>query len=131
MTQPVEQLSLFPDPPPTPPARPGNARVTSHAAGVAMLPHIGTLQRKVLGYLVARGEVGGTDGEIQRDLGIRGSTERPRRKELEEGGFVQDSGRVRQTAAGRAAVVWTATDAATMESPPMPVFSDEGHPDGE
>jgi len=115
----MNQLEMFNG---TPPTGANNTAVTSRAAGVAMMPHVGTLRRKILGLLVAKGKLGGTDGEIQEELGLKGSTERPRRKELEKGGFVEDSGQVRQTASGRAAVVWRATAKATLGAPEKPVF---------
>ena len=127
----MNQLNLFDTEPTTAPAvapRSANARVTSRAASVAMQPHLGTIRRKVLGYLIALGDVGGTDEEVQRALGLKGSTERGRRKELQDGGFVVDSGQIRQTSSGRCAVVWKATDLATIDAPKQPVFpeSSEG-----
>lgn len=49
-----------------------------------------------------------TDAEIQDALGLDGSTQRPRRRELEQAGLVFDSGERRATHTGRAAVVWRA-----------------------
>ncbi len=119
----MNQMTLFDEPTTAPAVAPrSNAKVTSRAAGVAMMPHVGTLRRRILGHLVARGILGATDGEIQEALGLKGSTERPRRKELQDGGFVQDSGLVRLTDSGRAAVVWRATDKATLDAPPQPIF---------
>ena len=106
------------------PPRSANARVTSRAAGVAAKPNAGTQRRRVLGFLVARPEVGGTDLEIQEELSLPGDTERPRRRELQLAGLVTDSGKVRQTKAGRASVVWEATDLATIDAPKQPVFPD-------
>ena len=120
----MNQLNLFDTEPTTAAAVPSrsNAKVTSYAASVAMLPHAGTLRRRILGHLVARGILGATDGEIQEALQLKGSTERPRRKELQDGGFVEDSGLIRLTDSGRAAVVWRATDKATIDAPKQPVF---------
>ena len=125
MTQKPIQLDLFaPEPaqPPTTPGRLGNAKATSHAAYASMKPNLGATQRRILGHLVAMAETGGTDSEIQLALGLSGDSQRPRRKELQRAGLVEDSGQVRQTPAGRLAVVWKATAAAFMESSPMPVF---------
>ena len=119
----MNQLGLFDYEPPT--TRSTNARITSRAAGVAMLPHLGTIRRKILGHLVAVGDVGATDGEIQEALGLRGSTERGRRKELEDGGFVVDSGLIRLTQSKRAAVVWRATSKATIDAPKQPAFPEQ------
>ena len=79
---------------------------TSYEAAEAIKPSRETLQRKVLAYLKTRGGEGATDIEIQRDLNMRGSTERPRRRELEDQGLVIDSGLTRKTPTGRSAVVW-------------------------
>ena len=49
-----------------------------------------------------------TDEQIQVLLKLNPSTERPRRIELVERGLVRDSGRVRRTRSGRAAVAWEA-----------------------
>lgn len=47
-----------------------------------------------------------TDQEIERATGLGGSTARPRRRELEEAGYIRDSGIRRKTESGRQAVVW-------------------------
>ncbi len=88
---------------------PRNAGVTSSAANVAIKPLAAGLRKKVLDFIASRGELGATDGEIQTALGMRGSTQRPRRKELQNAGLIQDSGTIRPSASGRAAVVWVAT----------------------
>lgn len=52
---------------------------------------------------------GATDEQLQDDLGMPSSTERPRRVELVKEGAVVDSGRTRETRSGRQATVWMAT----------------------
>jgi len=56
-----------------------------------------------------RGSRGLTDEELQQQLAMNPSTERPRRVELVKLGRVVDSGARRPTLSGRAAVVWVAT----------------------
>ena len=81
--------------------------VTSKEAALEMLPTAGTLRRQVYDYL--RSRPGGlTDEEIQDQMDMPPSTERPRRVELVAAGLVKDSGRVRKTRSGRKAVVWIA-----------------------
>lgn len=79
---------------------------TSQAAAEAIRPSAATLRMQVLGYIVARGDEGATDDEIQIALGIEGSTQRPRRVELLDRGLVKDSGATRATRKGRQAAVW-------------------------
>lgn len=66
-----------------------------------------TLRARVLKYLNEHPS-GATDDEIQEGLVMEGSTERPRRIELQRMGMVIDSGTRRQTRSGRSAVVWMA-----------------------
>ncbi len=89
-----------------------NAPVTRRAAQVASRPAAGRQCRKILQLLVAWADRGGTDEEVQQELGLNGSSQRPRRSELVKAGLVEDSGRVRPTTSGRCAVVWTATQKA-------------------
>ena len=63
-----------------------------------------TKRAQVLAAIDASGTLGMTDKEVQAALGMRGSTQRPRRVELVERKQVQDSGQVR----GRS-VAWVAT----------------------
>ena len=91
---------------------PANASVTSGAAKVAIRPTAGRLRKRVLEFIQQHGAAGVTDREIQAGLNMSGDTERPRRRELQQLGLIADSGMVRQTGSGRAAVVWVAVDAA-------------------
>lgn len=68
-----------------------------------------TLRQMVLEYLEGCGSRGATDDEIQEALSMEGSTERPRRVELQRLGYVIDSGRLRKTRSNRSATVWSAT----------------------
>ena len=92
----------------TPKGPPRNARVTRSAANVAIKPLAAGLRRRVYDFILSRRELGATDGETQTALDMRGSTQRPRRKELQEAGLIRDSGTIRPTASGRASVVWVA-----------------------
>jgi hypothetical protein len=74
--------------------------VTSREAADAIKPDA---------YLRGRGEDGATDEEMQDALGMGGSTQRPRRRELELAETVRNSGRTRRTKSGRNAVVWIAS----------------------
>jgi hypothetical protein len=87
----------------TPPAQ--NC-ATSRAAAKAIQPCTQTLRWQVLGCIKRSLEYGCTDEEIQTQLGMAGSTQRPRRTELVSAGLVVDSGRTRRTASGRQAIVW-------------------------
>lgn len=104
-------MTLFDDPlktyDPDPPAQ--LTSDTSREAAEAILPKAATLRRAVFDWLERRGDVGGTDEEIQDALGMAQNTERPRRVELWRGGFIRDSGRTRLTRSKRKAVVWIVT----------------------
>jgi hypothetical protein len=78
---------------------------TSEDAADEIKPAANTLRRKVYDYIVDQ-EAGATDEEIQDALQMNPSTERPRRRELQQGGLIQDSGDRRPTRSGRKAVVW-------------------------
>lgn len=70
----------------------------------------GTDRRKVLDYLWACGDDGATDEEIALALTMRHYTAAPRRTELRDAGWVEDSGRRRATTTGTAAAVWILTE---------------------
>ena len=90
--------------------RPGDAAETQIESAVLVLPASGTQRRWVLDWIRVQGEHGATDEEIQLGLGMNPSTQRPRRVELVEGGWVEDSGERRKTRSGRNAVVWSLKD---------------------
>jgi hypothetical protein len=78
---------------------------TSVAAAEAIKPKAETLRRKV--YDAIRDSQDGlTDEEVQDILNMGGSTQRPRRRELEKSLHIRDSQRKRKTRAGVLAVVW-------------------------
>ncbi len=110
-----DQGSLFAPPPPPESVRhatdphvylPADPRPTSAAAAAAALPHTATQRRRVLDAIRDAGRDGLTDEEVEDALHLGGNSARPRRKELEEGGLIVDSGERRETSTGRAAIVW-------------------------
>jgi hypothetical protein len=92
-----------------PPGTYSHSAPTSIDAAREMRNTAATLRRQVLVALVEAGHRGMTDDEMQRELSMQGSTQRPRRIELQAAGLVGDLGERRPTASGRAAVVWHAT----------------------
>ena len=89
--------------------RPGDAAVTQRLAAVEAFTLTGKARRRVL-HVIARSTSGLTDEQIQMALEMNPSTQRPRRVELVEGGWIEDSGEKRRTRSGRRAVIWTMTD---------------------
>lgn len=79
---------------------------TSEAAAEAIGEVTGHLRRMVFELLGEHLQGGLTDHQMQELLVMNPSTQRPRRVELVDQGFVIDSGRRRLTPSGRAAVVW-------------------------
>lgn len=67
-----------------------------------------TLRKAVLNCIRIHGAAGMTDEEIQDALDMEGSTERPRRRELQIAGAIVDSGCTRKTRSGRSATIWRA-----------------------
>lgn len=80
---------------------------TQRQAAVAAYPNTGTARRRVLDFIAH--SAGATDEQIQEGLRMNPSTQRPRRVELVEGGWIEDSGRTRRTRSGTAAAVWVLT----------------------
>lgn len=65
-----------------------------------------TLRERVHAAITLAGPEGLTDEEMQNTLNLNPSTQRPRRGELVALNKVKDSGRTRETASGRKAIVW-------------------------
>jgi hypothetical protein len=78
-----------------------DAPATSLAAAEAVMPRTGTQRRRVLEYVASRREHGATDLELQQALALSGNSERPRRIELVEAGWLIESGLRR-----RGHIVW-------------------------
>lgn len=81
---------------------------TSQDAARRIVPASVTLRARVLDSIRHAGSAGMTDDEIQTELKMNPSTQRPRRIELVAAGLVYDSLHTRPTASGREAVVWVA-----------------------
>ena len=80
---------------------------TSLAAAESIRKVIGPLHKRILEYLREVEHFGGsTDEEMQINLDMGANTQRPRRRELELMGKIQNSGTTRRTKSGREAVVW-------------------------
>lgn len=108
----MSERTLFPEddpnklPPSLPPKLPHNDTATSKLAAQSMRSLAGAQQQRVLECLQRAGDAGLTDEEIQRALDLSGNSERPRRSKLVELGLVRNSGIMRLTSSGHAAVVW-------------------------
>lgn len=89
---------------------------TSVAAAEAMLPRSGTARYKVLEFIFQRGERGATDEEIMEGLHMSPNTARPRRNELMNDGWIEDSGKRRETAAHQDSIVWVLSGRAFHQS---------------
>jgi transcription initiation factor IIE alpha subunit len=92
--------------------RPGDAAETQIASAMEIQPTSGRERIRVLTVIADAGDRGLTDEEIQTLLEMNPSTERPRRVELVERGWVQKTGARRRTRSGRSAVVWRLSPAA-------------------
>jgi hypothetical protein len=88
--------------------RPPHSRtMTSRRAADEIEPSAETLRGRLLAVLRAH-PLGLTDEEMQVESGMNGSTQRPRRQELEKAGLVYKTIQTRRTASGRLAIVWRA-----------------------
>lgn len=89
-----------------------DARPTSIAAARRALGGSGAARARVLAAIAAEPR---TDEQLQNALGIPANTQRPRRVECEDEGWVEDSGERRLTASGADAIVWRVTPAGLAE----------------
>lgn len=78
---------------------------TSKQAALRIAPKTGTKRATVLAA-ITRSADGLTDEEMQQQIPMSANTQRPRRVELVEGGFIRDSGRRRKTSSDDLAIVW-------------------------
>lgn len=81
---------------------------TSFAAAARVLGKSGSGRRRVM-ELLASYDL--TDEEMASMLHMSPNTQRPRRVELVDNGYVVATGERRQTISGARSIVWTATDA--------------------
>ena len=79
---------------------------TSRDAAYRAKQRSGTQREKVLLFLESRYPDGFTDEELQDMIGMAANTQRPRRVELVEMEWVEDSGEIRKTRSGLDAIVW-------------------------
>ncbi len=86
-----------------------DARETSRQAALEAFPRTGVHRRLILDYIASRPDYGATDDEIIVALNIRHQSAGPRRLELFEGGWIEDSGIRRRTVSGKDAIVWCLT----------------------
>ncbi len=89
-----------------------NGTATQKSAAAAAFPRSGTQRMRVLKVIAAAGATGRTDEEVQKELGEVEGALRTRRKELEVGGWVQNSGALRRSEQNQDVIVWTLTPAA-------------------
>jgi hypothetical protein len=101
----MNQISLDLQPRPIPYQRHSQ---TSKDAALRMAPRAGTKRAELLLFLRDQGAAGATDEEMQYSVPMSANTQRPRRVELVQGGYVVDSLRTRKTISGDEAVVWIA-----------------------
>ena len=86
---------------------PHNGTVTSRLAAAEIIPHAETLRGRLLELLRSHPD-GLTDEEMQTLANMDGSTQRPRRQELEKAGHIHKTMGTRRTKSGRLAMVWRA-----------------------
>lgn len=89
-----------------------DAARSSRDGAIAVFPRSGTQRMAVLEAIAGAGDAGVTDDEIGEILDWSYSKLGPRRRELVEGGWVEDSGRLRESNSGVDVIVWRITEAA-------------------
>jgi len=87
-----------------------DAKPTSRDAGLQAMPRSATRRYCVLEAIAIAGERGRTDDELIVQLGVPHQSVGPRRLELVEGGWIEDSGQRRRTRTGADAIVWVLTE---------------------
>ena len=93
-------------PPDRPVGLPHSGPDTSREAAKRIVPVASVQAVRVFQAIAAAGPDGRTDHELQAELNMTGDSERPRRWSLQNAGLIRDSGRRRQSPAGRKAIVW-------------------------
>lgn len=88
------------------------ASETEKLAALRAWPGSGTQRMAVLDAILAAGDDGLCDHEVEEQLGMNPSSVRPRRGELVTGGWVEQAGVQRLTPSGQEAEAWRATAAA-------------------
>lgn len=82
---------------------------TSRKAAVATLPRSGSHRHRILACLAAN-PAGLTDEQIASRTGLTTNTVRPRRGELYDAEWVEDTGERRPSPLGNPSAVWAITD---------------------
>lgn len=93
-----------------------DAAETARLAALKNAPASGTQRHRVLRALTGLSPdktVGLTDDELSQLLAMSPNTLRPRRVELVEGGWVEDSGLRRNNQYGNTCIVWRCTEKGT------------------
>jgi hypothetical protein len=99
----VADLPLFTAPRAAPAQQ--HSRTSMAAADSMDGDRLNSLQRSVVAFLLARGDHGATDEEMQLGIPMPPSTQRPRRIELVRRGLVVEAG-TRKARSGRFATAW-------------------------
>ncbi|MDB4614154.1 hypothetical protein OAH18_00550 [bacterium] len=86
-----------------------NGTQTSRCAADAVRPQVKKQAIRVHNYIVDCGNLGATDAEMQTVLGLSGDSQRPRRRWLEQHGYIKYASCCRMTENNRPAKVWIAT----------------------
>lgn len=86
-----------------------DARPTSVVAAVKVAPKVDTQIRTILAAIVAAGDRGLNDYEIEKITGIPGNAVRPRRGTLLTKGLIREAGK-RDNDAGNPCTVWVAVE---------------------
>ena len=84
-------------------------RATSIQAQIKVAPRVPTYKSLVFNLILARGEHGATDQEIQNVLMMSGDTVRPTRGKLLKDGLIYDSGKTRKNENDNDCIVWVAS----------------------
>lgn len=111
----MSQLNFFDQPADPASNRYGSVHIpatdTEFEASARVRPNSGATRMRVLTFLGAMGGIGATDYQIGQALQILRTSAGKRRKELQDDGYVVDSGTRRKTDTGCNAIVWRITDA--------------------
>lgn len=94
---------------------------TERRAALEVYPRTGTCRRRVLDAIALASERGMTDEELSLELRMRLYTAAPRRNELLNDGWIEDSGARRPTTTGARATVWVLTAAGRAQWRPQEV----------
>lgn len=100
------------------------ARKTSRNAAQNILPHTGTIRRKVYDTIKSQGYYGATDFALERALAGKHQTISSLRRSLVLDGYVVDSGRTRINETGNECIVWVVKESLSKESLFGPLMSE-------